>query len=49
MRVKFIEGLYVITMKDYATFEKELAFYFKLTPQFDDFLPEHSNISKIAL
>ena len=49
MRVKFKEGLYVITMKNYATFEKELLFISKLTPQFDDFLPEHWNISKIAL
>ena len=30
MSVKFTEGLYVITMKNYATFEKELAFYFKI-------------------
>ena len=30
MSVKFTEGLYVIKMKNYATFEKELAFYFKI-------------------
>ena len=30
MSVKFTEGLYVKKLKNYATFEKELAFYFKI-------------------
>ena len=30
MSVKFTEKLYATTMKNYATFEKELAFYFKI-------------------
>ena len=30
MSVKFTEELYATTMKNYATFEKELAFYFKI-------------------
>ena len=30
MSVKFTEESYAITMKNYATFEKELAFYFKI-------------------
>ena len=48
MSFKFIEKLCIMTKKNDANFEEEFACCFEIDTQFDEFWPEHLNVSKIC-